>query len=219
MRVAAALVVPTLRAVKWLPMILSLAIGLALLMLSVVLPDNVDPSQLLTWVRTSAVFGALSVAFLLDDPAATTTAAAPVPVSVRRAVRIGLALPVLACWWGAVLAACATFAPQAPVPTAALLLEGATMTVATLTLSVICARWVPEGLGGVAAAPGLLLGAALAAALPEPVALFTTPNSPHWASSHYGWVGILAACCAAVVLSSRSPAGRRITARPRTGDA
>ena len=183
MRVTRALAAPTARAVKWVPMVLSLTAGLALLILNIAARDHIQSAQLLPGVRMCAVFGALSVAFLFDDAAATITAAAPVPLSVRRAVRVALALPVLGCWWAAVLAICASLAPQADLPIGALLLEGAALTAVTLALSAVCGRWVPEQLGGVAAAPGLLVAAALANALPAPVEMFTVPDSPAWAAS------------------------------------
>jgi hypothetical protein len=216
MRVTRALAAPTARAVKWVPMVLSLTAGLALLILNIAARDHIQSAQLLPGVRMCAVFGALSVAFLFDDAAATITAAAPVSLSVRRAVRVALALPVLGCWWAAVLAICASLAPQADLPVGALLLEGAALTAVTLALSAVCGRWVPEQLGGVAAAPGLLVAAGLANALPAPVEMFTVPDSPAWAASHYRWAGVLVVACAAVVLASWLPAGRR-TPCARTG--
>lgn len=207
MRVARALVRPTVRAVRWTPFVICLVAGVALLVLSL---DEQRPTaaDVLMGLRVAAVFGALALAFLFDDPAESTTAAVPVPLWVRRAVRVTLVVPLLALWWVLVLLIGARLAPHVPVPIAAVILEAAAVSAVTLALAAGGGRWVSEGLGGVAAAPGLLVAVAVAAALPESLALVVAASSPGWRAAHHRWAGILLLGVVAIVLDSRAPATR-----------
>lgn len=207
MRLALALARPTVRAVRWTPVALCLATGLTILVLGLS-PETIPPKELLLWLRVATVFGALSVAFLLDDPAESTTQAVAVPRWYRRTVRIALVAPVIALYWALMLVIPATMAPTMPVHVAGLLLEAAAMAAMTLALSSVCGRWVPEGMGGVAAAPGLLLAMMLAASLPDSVALLDAPGHLSWPGSRYRWAAVLVLSAIALVLTSQDTARR-----------
>ena len=107
--------------------------------------------------RVTAVLLCLGLAFVLDDPAAESTAHLPVPPSFRRAMRILLAAPAAAVpWWLAL-----TFGSRAPipglrVPWGALGLEFAAMSAVALAASAFGARLASDRLGGVAAGPTFL---------------------------------------------------------------
>jgi hypothetical protein len=205
-----ALIAPTIRAVPWAPVALALTTGLLVLSANLAAMNadgaHATAEEFLLWVRATMLCGALSVAFMLDDPAASMTESAPVPVWFRRVVRIALVLPAVAVWWGAVLVACAELAPEVPLPAAALTLELAALAMTALALSAVCARWVPEGLGGAAAAPGRLLAFVVVASLPDSVALLTFPETPEWRASRYRWVAVLVIATAGLAAGSGDPA-------------
>lgn len=211
-RLASALVPPTIRAIRWWPLLLALALGFGVLLLALRPKQVPDQVSLLLWLRVAAVFGALGVTFLLDDPSEPTTEGAAVSLLLRRAVRIALAAPILLAWWALILSLCEATVPRLPVPVAALVLEAVALTTLALALAAIGARLAPERLGGVFAAPVLLLLVWGATVLPVPAALFVAPGAPAWTGAHQRWAAVLVLAMVLLALASRtSPQPRLLT--------
>lgn len=159
-------------------------------------------------LRLAAIALCVAAAFMLDDPAAQSLAASPTPLLFRRLLRIALLLPLIAGLWAIVLwRAGEKF-------TTALTLELLTMLVVTLAAAAIAAPLVPDGRGGLAAAPALLtLLAAALLVLPAGWTLFAhDPADPAWQSSHTRWALVLVTAVATLLAASRDPANPR--ARP-----
>ena len=108
-----------------------------------------------------------------------------------------------------------------PFPTGALTLELTTLVIAGLALSVASARFVPEGMGGIAAGPILLGLVAAAHYLPERLAVFILdPQAPRWHAAHDVWRVLLLIAIAALLFVSRDPWRRSLrsfggSVRPR----
>jgi hypothetical protein len=194
--------------VRWTPTVLCLGLGLVVLAINIS-PAVTGPQDLLIWLRATAVFGALSLAFLLDDPTEPTTEAVAVPLLYRRALRLALALPPVAVWWALALGFSARRLPRVPIPVAAVTLEAAALTALALALAAGCARWVPEGTGGVAAAPALLMSAVLAAVLPPPSEMFPLVDGPAWTAAHVRWAIVGVAAVVVFIVASRGPGRQR----------
>jgi hypothetical protein len=198
LRQALLLAVPALRTTAWPPLLPAGAVGFLALALD---------GGVVTRLRLAAVALCAGAAFALDDAAAGTTAAAPTPRALGRAVRLALVLPLAGAVWAAQLAV------AGEAPAAALTLELAAMLAVTLAVAAAAAERVPDGRGGVAAVPALLGGLALAALLlPDRLTLHAGgPADPRWDGSHLRWAGVLALALAALAYASGDPA------RPRAG--
>ena len=190
---------PSLRTAAWVAVLPAGALGLGVLTLD---------GPVVLELRLAAVALAAGAAFVLDDPAAETIAASPTPLLFRRLLRAALALPVVAALWALLL----LHADAAPAW--ALTLELAAMLATTLAVAALAAPLVPDGRGGVAAAPALLvlLGAA-ALALPDGLTLFAAgPLDARWEASHERWASVLVAAVLAFVYASLDPGRARLLA-------
>jgi hypothetical protein len=173
-------------------------------------------------LRIASIFLALGASFILDDPTEETTGHLPTPRWLRRAVRVGLVAPPVALTWALLipLAMRSSVDPD-PFPTSALTLELATLVIAGLAISVASARFVPEGVGGVAAGPILLGLVAAAHYLPERLAVFLLDaQAPRWHAAHDVWRVLLLITIAALLFVSRDQWRRSLrsiggSARPR----
>ena len=190
---------PSLRTAAWVAVLPVGALGLGVLTLD---------GPVVLELRLAAVALAAGAAFVLDDPAAETIAASPTPLLFRNLLRAALALPSVAVLWVLLL----LYADAAPAW--ALTLELAAMLAATLAIAALAAPLVPDGRGGIAAAPALLvlLGAA-ALALPDGFTLFAAgPFDVRWDASHERWASILVAAVLAFVYASLDPGRARLLA-------
>lgn len=199
-RQARLLVRPSVRSAAWLGLLPAGALGLAVLSLD---------GPVLLKLRLAAVALCVGAAFVLDDAAAETTASAATPLVFRRLVRIALVLPLIAGLWALLLAYAGTGFDGA------LTLELAAMLAVVLAAAALAAPLLPEGRGGLAAAPTLLVLVALAAvALPDTWTLFASgPEDARWAGSHERWAVVLVAGVAGFLLASRDPGRRRLLGR------
>ena len=210
--VAAELVRPTVRVIRWVPLLV--ACGLAFIQVFVQTRDvcpRSDPclgqeARVLA-LRIAAILIALGAAFVLDDPTEETTGHFPAPRWLRRAVRVGLVAPVVALTWALLIPlALRSSVATDPFPTGALTLELSTLVIAALALSAASARFVPEGMGGVAAGPILLGLVAAAHYLPQRLAVFLLdPQAPRWNAAHDVWKELLLIAIAALAFVSRDP--------------
>ncbi|HZO68732.1 MAG TPA: hypothetical protein VFB74_27380 [Kribbellaceae bacterium] len=216
LRLVPALLVPTARAVGWLPALAALAVSLGLLALAVRPGLPLAPADLLRWVRYAMIVAALGYAFLLDDPSEPTTEGVAGSLLLRRTLRVVLLLPATAAWWVAVVWRVGAVYPQLPLPIAALTLEAAALLTVTLALAAAGSRLAPERHGGVVAAPALLVLATAAFHLPARLILYVPPDSAEWDSAHQRWTALLGLALVAFVVASRDPAHRRLPRSVRT---
>jgi hypothetical protein len=96
------------------------------------------------------------------------------------------------------------------LPIWGLTVEMVAMMMTGMAIAALATRWVPEGLGGVAAGPTLLVLLGAAAFLPYRWTLF--PDSlgdPQWSAAHARWAVILVLATVLFVYFSRDPAARR----------
>jgi fluoroquinolone transport system permease protein len=193
MLVTAALIRPTVRALRWPPFLAAAGVGLVVVALPAAWDADLTVADFTRLLRIAAVCGGLGAAFLFDDPAARSTPAVPTSRLVRHAVRVAVALPAIAIWWATVLVAAAA---GPPLPTGALTLEAGAVCAVALALAAAS--------GSTVAAPALLVWTALAGLLPDRVALFVRePADPGWAAAHRRWWVLLAVALVCAVLASR----------------
>jgi hypothetical protein len=215
LRLVPALLVPTARAVGWVPSLAAFALSVGLLALAVRPGLALPPADLVRWVRLAMIVAALGYAFLLDDPSEPTTEAVAGSLLLRRALRVALLLPATAAWWVAVVWRVRAVHPGVRLPVAALTLEAAALLAATVVLAAAGSRLAPERRGGVVAAPAVLALASVAFLLPARVALFPPPGTAAWDGAHRRWAVLLCLALSAFALASRDPA-RRLPSRVRT---
>lgn len=206
------LVRPTARTIRWAPLVAAVLVAFIQVFVQtrdVCLPAGacVGTEARVLALRIATIFLALGAAFVLDDPTEETTGHLPTPRWLRRAVRVGLVAPVVGLTWALLVSVAmrSAVAPD-PFPTAALTLELATLVIAALALSAASARFVPEGMGGVAAGPILLGLVAAGHYLPTRLAVFLLgPQAPRWHAAHDIWRVLLFIAIAALLFVSRDP--------------
>ncbi len=218
---------PTARAIRWPPLLGAIVVAFIQVFVQtrdVCPPTNpcLGPEGRVLALRIAAIFLALGTAFVLDDPTEETTGHLPTPRWMRRAVRVALVAPVVGLTWALLIPlAMRSSVDTNPFPTGALTLELATLGIGALAISVATARFVPEGMGGIAAGP-ILLGLIVAAHyLPQRLAVFQLdPEAPRWHAAHDVWRVLLLIAIAALLFVSRDPWRRSLrsiggSARPR----
>ena len=202
-----------MRAVRWAPIVLSTGIGIVVVTF---MKQSSEGYDMLTATRLSIVFIAAGAAMILDDPAATLTAASPSPLSFRRETRLAFGGGVIACMW-VIAVAFISGAPRAlwggtidgaPFPVVRFTVELGALVLLTLTTATVAGRMIGEDRGGLAGAPGLLAALVLLSQMPSRWAMLTAPGGERWADSGRDWT--LAACVllAALILLSADPARR-----------
>jgi hypothetical protein len=152
------------------------------------------PPGYATLLRLAALAGALGVAYLLDDPARTTTSVVPVPRWLRWCLRVTLtAVPVTAWWAGTLLVAWLGMdhATRTGMPFTTISLEAATMLTLAAALSATASRRPNVTHGSTIAIPVLLALAALITRAPRSVALIVPPADPRWTQVHQAWAVLL----------------------------
>ena len=202
-RQMAALLGPTLRAVRWA--VPATAGALTVLLLTWKHAQLESPESALTVVRGAALLLTLGALPLLDDPAARQVAALPVSLAVRCAIRLTgfvvlVFLPVtaLAAW--------------SSLPVGPVLLETSAVVALACAASILITRSTdhsePSSIVSVALLPlPLVLGM-----LPAAAAL-VVPQGAQWTPAHQRWGVLLAVGLAALVLALRDPAAKVIVPR------
>ncbi|MEZ0114986.1 fluoroquinolone transport system permease protein [Catenulispora sp. EB89] len=191
-RVAAALLRPTVRATHWGPFVATTATGLTIVCVPAALTDRMLPGTLVTLLRLAAVCAALGATFLLDDPSAPTTATVATSRLVRQLVRAVVVLPALAmsvCIAWAI--ASALHSSGIPDPLGTLGIEAAALYATALAIAAARLRSSLDGVAGPFAVAVFLLAIGVAILLPESITLFPSPNDPRWHQVHVQWTAIL----------------------------
>ncbi len=182
-----ALIVPLLRVVRWHPVVVmaGLCAGLSALL------QSKDEMNAFMFLRVVAVLLCMAVAFHLDDPAASLTAAVPLTLRARRVLRMTMgAVLVGVCWFALATqavgfdAATGRDAPGAePFPIARLTLELLVWFTVSLAAAAFIARRYGDDRGGIGAAPAMLFLVWFAARLPDRYIVLASPGSDRWAEA------------------------------------
>ena len=212
-RVALAAGLPVTRAMSWGPLA-----GGGVTALAVVVwlrTRDAGAAGLIGGLRIGAVLLAAGAAFALDDPAATTLASSPTPLSARRSLRLALALGACSAGWAAMLAIAG--GPTHPAA-AGLSVEAAGMLALALAAASVAAPWIPNGLGGLAGGPTLvsfLLAAMIVQQHWPQWGLLELPGTPAWEAAQVRWLVVACAGGTLVALAGLDPAGRPAIRRRR----
>lgn len=205
--------VPMTRAISWGPLaggsVAALAVMVCLRM------RDASTAGLIGGLRVGAVLLAAGAAFAIDDPAATTLASSPTPLSVRRSLRLALALGACFAAWTAMLRIAG--GPTHPAA-AGISVEAAGMLAVALAAASVAAPWIANGLGGLAGGPtlvALLLAAMIVQQYWPQWALLAFPGTPAWEAAQLRWLLLAGAGGTLVALAALDPARRLLTPRPR----
>jgi hypothetical protein len=209
-RVAVALVRPTIRATHWGPFLATTATGLAIVTVPAAFTDRILTGTLVTLLRLAAVCGALGATFLLDDPAAPTTATVATSRLVRQLIRAVVVLPLLATSAGVACAIAATLhGPGVPLPFVSLSVEAAALYATAFALAAARLRRTPDGIAGPFAVAVFLVAIGVTILLPAGITLFPPPNDPRWRQVHEQWTAILAIAAVGYLRAALECAPRR----------
>ncbi|MCX5121803.1 hypothetical protein OG992_32080 [Micromonospora sp. NBC_00362] len=213
LRTAAALLWPTLRATRISPLLAAGVVGAAIVTPPAVTGSVLPPDEHLTLLRLVMACVGLGVTFTLDDPAKPTTETVPVPAWLGALIRAALAAVVGGACWAAALLVTRSGPETASLPYTDLTREAATVAAVAFLASAIGWRRSPRGIGSPLAAPMLLLGMAVVALLPTPVALLVGVGDG-WGAAHDRWTYLLAGTlvASAGVLTVRRYPRVRLTA-------
>ena len=205
-------VVPTARAVAWIPLAVAMAVGTAF----------VANAARRSWHDASAMSGALAYAalalatatgFVVEDTASETTAPVPIPLSVRRAVRLVLCTAGVGVAW--VVLVWIASARGADLPAATLTLHLAAESALVVALAATLARRGFTGIGQ-RLVPAMFAFRLVVTWLPERFALSgIEPGSAGWTGMQLRWTGLLLLALVVLAVETRDPARREPIARPR----
>lgn len=184
------LIRPTLRTIRW-GAIAGAAVPAAYVVWNFGHQSYGDADGVAFGLRAAAVSLALGLAFVLDDPSEDTTAATPISVLKRRALRVLLTLPIIVAYWLLLRAwaAGASFLKK-PLPAWPFVLEVFALAAVALAGAAVGARWLADRLGGPAGAGTVILYGLVAALLPWGNGLLvrTPGTAAHDASLGWWWL-------------------------------
>ncbi|MFI1015289.1 hypothetical protein [Streptomyces sp. NPDC020965] len=200
------------RAARTLPLLFGAGLGAVVCAVPFVFSLEVDLGAAVLLAHLAAVLGGLGLGFVLDDPAATTTALCPSPWWLRRSLRIAGALLVLAAAWslGVVLVGRA-LQPGPELPYGDLAAESAALALLTVALALAGLRFTQGRGGGLVSASALVVVVLTLVFLPSDVALFSDPeDTARWEGAADRWrVLALFALAGALALLPVPPSPRR----------
>jgi len=190
----------TIRTIRLLPIAATGALSFLLVFMA-----HHDHSGGLQHVPQAAMFLSIGCGFVLDDPAEATIAGVPPVLLYRRVLRLALAIPFLAVVWASLL-----WYARVDGTTGALTVELAAMAAIAVGIAAIASHVVPDGLGGVAAGPSVLVLFVTVALLPRRYARFLPldPTGPRRFDLYGRWALALAVAAAVFVAASLDPARR-----------
>ncbi|MEV0570069.1 hypothetical protein [Dactylosporangium sp. NPDC050588] len=200
-----ALVRPTLRAIRWSPVLGALAAGLAIVSVPAAMTVTLTADNLAALLRLATACAAVGLAFLYDDPAKPTTATAPAPAWHGVAIRTAIGSAVLAAWWVAALAVTLAGAQDGSgdlLPLRALTLDAAAIGALGPAAAVVAWRLAPRGVASPTAAPAVLVALAALAFAPRSAAFFVSVDGPDWTGAHQRLAAVLAAACLTTVAAA-----------------
>jgi hypothetical protein len=208
------LVRPLARALRWGPLLSSGVAG-GFLVWILTKQDGlteagmpiVDVTTRIQALRISALLLALGAAFLLDDPARPTTDHLPTPLWFPRVLRLTFTVPLAVGFWVIhVWLARQTDPGVQPLPVGDVSLEAASLVALSVALAAGLARFVPDGMGGVAAGPAVLVLVGSALFLPARFGLFPLEAvDPRWQGAHDLWRWVLVGSLGGLACASLDP--------------
>ncbi|MEV4509466.1 hypothetical protein AB0K00_10965 [Dactylosporangium sp. NPDC049525] len=207
-----ALVRPTLRAIRWTPLLGAMAAGLAIVTVPAVMTVTLSADNLAVLLRLGLACAAVGLAFLFDDPAKPTTATAPLPAWHGVAVRTVAAAAAMTGWWAAAVAITVAGAEEGtadPLPLPGLGLEAAAVGAVAVAAAVVAWRLTRRGIASPAAAPTVLVVVAVLAIAPRWAAVFVLVASPDWTAAHQRLAVVLAVCLATAAAAALPRPPRR----------
>jgi hypothetical protein len=196
------------RATRWRPVAAGAASALIFVAGMTLAPVTLDVNGLTTVLRLAALLGAVGAAFLLDDPAESTTAATPAPRRLRMMLRPLVAAPGAVAWWACVLLVLRADADRqawAAVPVADVSLEAAALITAAVAVAAVGVRRPPHDGGGTLAAPVVVALVIVGQLLPGRLAMFPPPGDPGWDEAHRLWAGLLPVVLGLLLWATRDP--------------
>lgn len=214
-RQAADLLQPTARAISWHPPVWAAALALVYVAAEA-RGGYID--YRITILRVGALLLCMGAAFVLDDATEETIGHVPTPLLMRRALRIGLLLPVLGVAWLAMLriAGDVGLRDGGPMPAWDLTLEAATLLAIAFCAASVGARFTSDRLGGVAAAPIVLGLVAITLFLPENQRMILGgPSYARWEDAHEWWRVLLVAAIVSFVWLNRTSGSHGPASRMR----
>ncbi|MGW0535149.1 hypothetical protein [Streptomyces sp. NPDC003032] len=205
---------PEFRAARTLPLWCGAALGVTVCAVPGVFSITVGSGPAAALLHLAAVLGSLGLAFVLDDPAATTTSQCPSPWWLRRSLRVAGGLLVVVTAWAidTVLVSAALDDELRPAfPHLDVAVETLALALLAVALTLVGLRYTQGRAGGPVAASGLIVIVLTLLLLPDDLAFFVDPSQvEHWESATTRWYGAaLAALAATLVLLPRRPAERR----------
>lgn len=215
LRQAGDLLRPTIRAISWYPPLW--AAGLALIYVAAEARSGVIDYRI-TVLRLGALLLCMGSVFVLDDATEETIGHVPTPLLLRRALRIALLLPLISTAWAAMLYVAGEVSSRegGPMPRGDLTLEAATLLAIAFCAASLAARFTSDRLGGIAAAPIVLVLFAIGMFLPEAQKMFLgSPSVARWADAHEWWRALFLFSVAIFVWLNRPTGAHRRGARMR----
>jgi hypothetical protein len=203
-----ALARPVRRSVRWQPVVTS---GVLVALLLWWRHGTQPGGPGVELVRACGLVLGVGTAFLLDDPAAPTTAAVPLPLSWRSAYRVVFGVVLVAVLWGGVL----TWAVRTSayhLPWGGLTLQAAAWTLLVLAVAATARRLGDLDEPGAATAAGMTVLALLIHLLP---AWLLLTGDPATSASLTRWGAVLLVAVLALWLAVRDPAAPRVVPRVR----
>ncbi|MEV3858709.1 hypothetical protein AB0J38_30900 [Streptomyces sp. NPDC050095] len=208
---------PELHAARTLPLLWGALCSMLTSSVPLLAGAHPDTEASAILLRACAVFSVIGIAFLLDDPAAISTAVTPVSRRVRHAVRLGAGLVIPAVAWASSAALVRAAMPDnRALPVAALALEGVVLALLTVLLTLLGLRFTTGVTGSLLAAPALVIALAVMLALPAGTALFVSPTDADWHDAVVRWRILGAGTLVGCLWLLRSEPGSRMSRRTAT---
>ena len=164
-------------------------------------------------LRVAALLICLGAAFSLDDPTEETIAYVPTPLWMRRLLRVVLVAPIALLYW---IVCVKLVGPEpkgmgGPVPMDDITLEATAVFVISMGAASLGAIFASDRLGGIVAAPIILVLALAVVFLPPDHALIVMdPTHERWIPAHDAWRNVLLGAGAGFLLSNRDRGRRRV---------
>jgi hypothetical protein len=181
------LFVPTTRATPFLPVLIGGALAVGYVVMET---GQTYIGYRILVLRIAALLICFGAAFAFDDPAEDALASVPTPLILRRMLRIALVLPFAAGWWFLCLFIAGDVPPEqgGPMPAGDLTLEAGTLLMIAFIAAAFGSLFTSDRLGGVVAAPILIVFVVVGMVLPGEYRLVVAvPADPQWIQAHHDW--------------------------------
>ncbi|NGO70154.1 hypothetical protein [Streptomyces boncukensis] len=197
-----------LHAARTLPLVCGTVLGVAVCAAPTAFGTRTTPATAAVLLYLAAVFGSLGLLFLLDDPAAPSTAVSPLPWWLRRAVRAAAGLLVLAVAWSTGAALVRRALPEgerAALPLADLAGVAPALGLLALALALCGLRLTAGRNGSLVGAPAFIVLTLILVLLPSGWEFFASPGDGGWNAAMVRWRVMGAASLVAALVLIRKP--------------